>query len=113
KVGDLDDVIQLLENNKLTRQAYLPIFHPEDTGATAGQRVPCTLGYYFWVDPDGKLNMEYTIRSCDAFRHLRNDIYFTCMLLLYVADSTKLKYGDVNFIIHNLHTFENDDYALT
>ena len=46
-VGDLNDVIAQLATEWGTRQAYLPIFFPEDTGATMGQRVPCTLGYHF------------------------------------------------------------------
>src|SRR5690606_3284161 len=71
--GDLDDVINQLKDNPLTRQAYLPIFFPEDTGAKDKQRVPCTLGYYFWIDGD-KLYCNYTIRSCDVLRHFRNDV---------------------------------------
>src|ERR1041384_5480764 len=45
--GDLRDVVGLLATKPLTRQAYLPVWFPEDTGATEGQRVPCTLGYHF------------------------------------------------------------------
>src|SRR5687768_4814002 len=44
RYGDLKDVIKLLSMQPHTRQAYLPVWFPEDTGAVSGQRVPCTLG---------------------------------------------------------------------
>jgi len=56
-VGDLEDVMRQLKSNPLTRQAYLPIFFPEDTGAVHGERVPCTLGYYF-LDPRWKTTLQ-------------------------------------------------------
>ncbi len=110
-LGDLQDVINQLKENPLTRQAYLPIFFPEDTGAVHKQRVPCTLGYYFWVE-EGRLYMNYIIRSCDALRHFRNDVYLTIRLLQYVANKLDLKLGDTFFYIFNFHVFKNDLYAL-
>lgn len=88
--GDLDDVVQLLLRDPYTRQAYLPIFFPEDTGAVHGGRIPCTLGYYFLLR-NGQLHMKYTIRSCDVVRHFRDDIYLACRLLLWVLDELKTK----------------------
>ena len=114
--GDLEDVIKQLNENTLTRQAYLPIWFPEDTGAQ-GRRVPCTLGYYFYINPISKdIHMIYTIRSCDILRHFRNDVYLTTRLLIYVYDKLKvnnpeLKLGTVKMDIYNLHRFTNDRYA--
>ena len=111
KYGDLQDVINQLKENPLTRQAYLPIFFPEDTGAVHKQRVPCTLGYYFWIE-NNKLYMNYIIRSCDALRHFRNDVYLTIRLLQYVAEKLNIGLGDTTFYIFNFHVFKNDLYAL-
>lgn len=111
ELGDLVDVIDNLISNNLTRQAYLPIWFPEDTwAANNNQRVPCTLGYYFWIE-EGKLYMNYTIRSCDLFRHFRNDIYLTQRLLQHVAKKTNTEVGYLTMIIYNLHLFKNDKYA--
>ena len=71
--GDLNDVVDMLVRSPLTRQAYLPVWFPEDTGAVDKQRVPCTLGYHFMIR-DGRLTTRYYIRSCDAYRHMSNDI---------------------------------------
>lgn len=88
--GDFDDIVNLLYNEPLTRQAYLPIWFPEDTGSNMGQRVPCTLGYHF-IMRNGKLNVIYYIRSCDFFRHFRDDVYLCCRKLLWVLDRLREK----------------------
>jgi hypothetical protein len=116
KYGDYNDVIQQLTRNTLTRQAYLPIFFPEDTGAKNNIRVPCTLGYLFEIW-DGKLDMTYYIRSCDVFRHFRNDIYLAGRLIqhttnILLLNGIDIKPGELNMKINNLHAFENDIYAL-
>lgn len=109
--GDLKDVIEQLKDNQLTRQAYLPIFFPEDTGALHKMRVPCSLGYLFEIW-DGKLDCSYYIRSCDIFRHFRNDIYLTSRLMQHVAELIPgIEVGKLNMYVANLHLFENDLYA--
>ena len=116
RYGDLEDVIQLLVREPLTRQAYLPIFFPEDTGAVHGNRVPCTLGYH-WIVRDGKINTFYPIRSCDYYRHFRDDIYLTIRLTLWLLERLREVGGDYwrsvgigsySMWIGSLHMFRND-----
>lgn len=112
ELGDLNDLIKQLKQNPLTRQAVLPIWFPEDTWAANNkERVPCTLNYYFYIEDD-KLHCNYTIRSCDAYRHFRNDLYLTLRLQEYVASHTRIIPGSLNFMIYNFHVFENDIYNL-
>lgn len=112
--GDLNDVVNQLIANPLTRQAYLPVWFPEDTGATAGQRVPCTLGYQFMCDADLRLHVWYTMRSCDFVRHFRNDVYFAVRLLFWVHERVSFEVdapitpGRLNMNIANLHMFVGD-----
>lgn len=84
KYGDLSDVVNLLVRSPLTRQAYLPVWFPEDTGAVQMQRVPCTLGYHFMIR-DGRLSTRYYIRSCDAYRHFNNDVYLAARLTQWIV----------------------------
>jgi hypothetical protein len=84
-LGDLDDLVNLLLQHPYTRQAWLPIFFPEDTGAVHGGRIPCTIGYQFLLREE-KLHMWYVIRSCDLIRHFRDDVYLACRLLLWVLE---------------------------
>ena len=108
--GDLHDVVNLLRKNPLTRQAYLPVWFPEDTGATGGQRVPCTLGYQFLIR--GNLAfIIYHIRSCDALRHLKDDAYMAARLLQWVVEKVGLSHvypHQLIMYISSLHIFEGD-----
>lgn len=131
--GDLDDVVDLLAREPYTRQAYLPVWFPEDTGAHHGERVPCSLGYHFMLR-EGKLHCFYPIRSCDFLRHFRDDVYLTCRLVQWVIDEVSklggtweydekgkpelveqppinwldVTPGELSMFMHSLHIFEGD-----
>jgi hypothetical protein len=118
RYGDLNDVLKLLGRDPTTRQAYLPIWFPEDTGSAEGQRVPCTLGYHF-IQRFGYLHVVYYIRSCDVVRHFRNDVYFTAKLLLWVLDELNefavweaWKPGTFTMHITSLHCFMKEKHLL-
>lgn len=102
--GDLDDVIKLLKERPATRQAYLPIWFPEDTGAIEGQRVPCTLGYHF-LRRSGGLKVVYYIRSCDFYRHFRDDVYMAGRLGQFVAEAIGAIPSHLVMHISSLHIF--------
>lgn len=110
KLGDLSDLVNLLKSQPNTRQAYLPIWFPEDTGATHGGRVPCTLGYHFIIR-HGHLHCIYYIRSCDFKRHFRDDIYLAIRLmywLLAMINIPGVKVGTLTMHITSLHIFANE-----
>lgn len=115
--GDLQDVIELLYNHPETRQAILPVWFPEDTGSVHGKRVPCSIFYHFYIR-NNAIHINYYIRSCDAYRHYRNDIYLTARLLQYVAEQLRLmgstyQIGYMIMTIGSLHIFKNDLYAFS
>lgn len=83
--GDLDDVVNHLLGDPLSRQAYLPVWFPEDTGVVHGQRVPCSLGYH-WILRNGYLHTTYYIRSCDFVRHFRDDLYLSVCLTQWMLE---------------------------
>lgn len=83
--GDLSDLIEILKARAGSRQAYLPVWFPEDLfAAKTGERVPCTLGYHFLIR-NGRLKIVYYIRSCDFYRHFRDDVYMAGRLAQWVA----------------------------
>lgn len=88
KYGDLSDILDLLEREPYTRQAFLPIWFPEDTGVAHLQRVPCTIGYHF-MRRENFFHISYFIRSCDIIRHFRDDIYLAIRKLYWILDQMK------------------------
>jgi hypothetical protein len=114
--GDFGDVLDLMEREPFTRQAFLPIWFPEDTGTVHGERVPCTLGYQF-IRRDNWLHVTYYIRSCDYIRHFRDDVYMACRKLMWLLDNLKQRdperWSDVTpgyFVMHitSLHCFNSE-----
>lgn len=113
--GDLQDLVGLLATKPLTRQAYLPVWFPEDTGATEGQRVPCTLGYHF-MQRGGRLSCRYYMRSCEVYRHLSNDVYLAASLTKWICHQVReITGGSIRFFpgslvmhISSLHAFVGD-----
>jgi len=124
--GDLSDLVDLLAKDPLTRQAYLPIWFPEDLAAAVeSKRVPCTLGYHFILrsTPRGghRFHCIYPMRSCDFIRHFRDDVYLTVRLQLWLLSVLQFKdkknWGLVEpgtFTMHitSLHMFESDRKTL-
>lgn len=116
RYGDLNDVVDHLAAHPLSRQAYLPIWFPEDTGVTHKERVPCTLGYYF-ILRNGYFHTIYTIRSCDIVRHFQDDIYLAVRLQLWMLEKLrkteqpawqKVIPGFFTMHIYGLHMFKAD-----
>jgi len=123
--GDLQDLVELLTLEPYTRQAWIPLFFPEDTGKGDGGRKPCTLGYQIMVRgnlEDGpQAHIYYPLRSCDLVRHFNDDCYMAVRLLIWVIEQCRLRnapfWGNVfpgTYAMHmtSLHIFENDRQAM-
>lgn len=125
RYGDYSDLLVLLSREPYTRQAYLPIFFPEDTGAHHGERIPCTLGYHL-ILRDDRLHLVYYIRSCDFMRHFRDDVYMAGRLAQHTIQTLSLdhldtmtgqlwkavKPGTLTMHITSFHIFEPDVRSL-
>lgn len=137
--GDLQDVADLLITKPLTRQAYLPVWFPEDTGAVHGERVPCSLGYHFMIR-ENRLHCWYAMRSCDILRHFQDDVYLAGRLMQWIckqyngrpmaheeqaepvpgpddsfvwSDDKLLRPGNLHMTISSLHAFIGDRWRLS
>jgi len=101
-------IITELKRNPDTRQAWLPIFHPQDLHHLGGKkRIPCSLGYFFMVR-EGVLHLTYIQRSADAVAHFGNDIYLAWLMKEYIASKTGFKAGDLRHTIFSLHAYRKD-----
>jgi len=108
--GNLKDIIDLLIDRPLTKQAYLPLFFPEDTGNVHRGRLMCSLGYHF-ICRNSQLHIFYTMRSCDFIRYFQDDVYLACRILQWVLQQLKqrdsfwnnIKVGLLFMHIYSLH----------
>ena len=114
--GDLWDLVTVLANEPLTRQAVLPIWFPEDLQACIEKkRVPCSL-FYQLICRENKLHIVYSIRSCDFVRHFSDDVYMAIRLLLWILEQCRIldlswkniQPGSLIMNITSLHIFEAD-----
>jgi len=123
--GDLEDLVELLVAQPFTRQAFIPLFFPEDTGNGDGGRKVCTLGYQVMVrmSPYGhpEAHIWYPLRSCDLIRHFPDDCYLAVRLLLWVVQECRkrdplfwneVRLGTYAMHMTSLHIFENDKRAI-
>lgn len=118
RYADLDDVLNQLQADPLTRQAYIPIWFPEDGSHT--DRKPCTLGYHV-IRRHDYLHMVYYIRSCDVIRHFSDDVYLAIRLLHWILDRLQTRNAENWKSVHpgmftmhitSLHCFVGDRIAL-
>lgn len=114
--GNLDSIVDIFKADPNTRQAFMPMFLPEDLIASAvGERVPCSLGWNF-IQRNGYMHLAYALRSCDAIRHFANDLYMAIRLAQWVnekAFDNQLKMGFFQMNVTSFHCFRNDDYRLS
>jgi len=115
KMGDWNDIKDRLSSDATSRQAFFSIWHPEDH-SNNNVRLPCTIGYWFNVR-NNELNLTYLIRSCDARRHFRNDIYMTQRLAMDMLESINktnknVSLGKMTMWIGSFHCFVSDVYSL-
>lgn len=112
--GDLRTLVDMLAWEPDTRQAYIPLYFPEDTGLDG--RKPCTLGYQF-IMREKRLHIYYPLRSCDFVRHWADDCYLAVRLLLWVLDECRkvnpadwdsITPGTYTMHCTSLHVFAND-----
>ena len=118
--GDFNDVVELMSREPFTRQAFLPIWFPEDTGSVTGERVPCSIGYHFIRRGDW-VHVVYYIRSCDFFRHFRDDIYLCAKKVFWLIEKLRekdpenwnhVKPGMLTMHITSLHAWASEKSLL-
>jgi hypothetical protein len=118
--GDLNNLVDLLAKEPYTRQAWIPLFHPEDTGLGDGGRKMCSLGYQVIVR-DGRAHIWYPLRSVDLVRHFSDDCYLAVRMLLWIIDRCRersevwcsITPGSYAMHCTSLHVFETDLKEIT
>ena len=103
--GQLDKVIDQLQNNPDTRQAAISIYDGREI-QDYSYDTPCTYAVQFTV-VDGKLNMCVVMRSNDLWYGFCNDQYCFSELQKYVAERLNIPIGIYYHFAHNMHLYNN------
>jgi hypothetical protein len=108
--GVLSKVIELLERDKDSRQAVVPIFRSNDISRIDGI-MPCTLSIQF-LNRENRLHAIANMRSNDAVWGLTYDVFSFTMLQEVVAVSLGLELGEYRHNDGSLHLYLDRDREL-
>ena len=70
-------------------------------------RIPCSMYYQFMIR-DGRLNLIYTMRSCDFLTHFTVDMMLALRAQKLIAEHLKIECGDFTHFIGSLHAYKKD-----
>lgn len=109
RIGNqLKGVINELEKHPNSRQLFVAIWDRDiDPERRGKRRVPCSLGYYY-LYRQGRLDVTYTMRSCDFITHWNNDVWLARKIQQHVAEKTGLEPGLFSQIVFSLHVYAKD-----
>ena len=101
----IDYVVNLLENNKDTRQAAISIYDCKEYKDYTND-TPCTYAVQFTI-LHGRLDMCVTMRSNDLWYGFCNDQYCFSKLQKMVSDELNIEPGVYYHFAHNMHLYND------
>jgi len=101
----LNKVVDILRNNKETRQAAISIYDGKEID-TYSKDTPCTYAVQFTI-LDNKLNMTVLMRSNDLWYGFCNDQYCFSRLQEMVSIELNIEIGSYYHFAHNLHIYND------
>ena len=103
--NQIDYIVDLLKNNKDTRQAAISIYDAKECDTYIND-TPCTYAVQFTI-LNGRLDMAVVMRSNDLWYGFCNDQYCFSMLQKMIADELKIEIGTYYHFAHNMHLYNN------
>ena len=101
----IDYVVNLLENNKDTRQAAISIYDCKEHN-TYTNDTPCTYAVQFTI-LHGRLDMCVVMRSNDLWYGFCNDQYCFSKLQEMISIKLNIEPGTYYHFAHNMHLYNN------
>lgn len=98
-----ETTIAKLRKDPDTRQAYVPIYWPQDV-TSSSRDIPCNTSIQFQI-VDGLLNATIYQRSCDLVWGLPYDHFSFAAIVYLVAFQLDLKPGRILRLIANAHVY--------
>jgi thymidylate synthase len=92
-----------------SRQIIMTMYdrHQDINNWGGRDRIPCSMYYQFYIR-DNKLNMIYTMRSCDFLTHFVHDVYLAIYLLTSIGKMIGIEPGNFVHFMGSLHAYDKD-----
>jgi len=103
--GQLDRIIQMLQDNTDNRQCAISIYDGKEIDDYSYD-TPCTYAIQFTI-VHNRLDMCVTMRSNDLWYGFCNDQYQFSKLQEMIADKLKIEPGVYYHFAHNMHLYNN------
>ena len=103
--GQLDKIIDMLENNPDSRQATISIYDGKEINDYSHD-TPCTYAVQFTI-LHGRLDMCVTMRSNDLWYGFCNDQYCFSELQKLVSNELNIEPGTYYHFAHNMHLYND------
>jgi len=103
--GQLDRVVQMLQDNPDNRQCAISIYDGKEIDDYSHD-TPCTYAVQFTI-VHGRLDMCVTMRSNDLWYGFCNDQYQFSKLQEMVSKQLKIETGVYYHFAHNMHLYNN------
>lgn len=105
----LNRVIEELRVRPGTRQAIIEIHNNEiDLDRMGGKaRIPCSM-YYQLLRREGKLDLIYTMRSCDFLTHAPVDWWLAMAMQEHIAWALAIPVGNFTYFTGSLHAYARE-----
>ena len=106
-------LIEELREHPNTRQAVMTMYdRHQDMGNMGGiRRIPCSMYYQMLRrvrQGVEKLDLIYTMRSCDFYTHYLYDICLAMKMQEYIANAVGIEPGHFTHFIGSLHAYAKD-----
>jgi len=103
--GQLDKIVDMLQNNNDTRQAAISIYDAKEFDEYSHD-TPCTYAVQFTII-HGRLDMCVTMRSNDLWYGFCNDQYQFSKLQEMVSKRLEIETGVYYHFAHNMHLYND------
>jgi len=103
--SQLDNIIEMLRDDKDTRQACISIYDGKEISDYAFD-TPCTYAVQFTI-LNGRLDMCVTMRSNDLWYGFCNDQFQFSLLQEMVSKRLEIETGVYYHFAHNMHLYNN------
>lgn len=106
-------IIEEMETNPSSRQCVVTIYDSHEDLENLGgkKRIPCSMYYHFLVrniSGKNRLQLIYTMRSCDFYTHFPVDVWIAVTLGLGVGNAVNAPLYSFTHFISSLHAFRKD-----